>query len=114
MEIARTRTLSILTVALIIATSFSSLGFACLVCKRSPTGWGFCRAGFDRGHSDCKTVEVDRFTGRTDCEIVNWGDCYNGGTRTGDGDCIEAWCEPFDQYAMRPCAWTDTDSVRLV
>ena len=112
---ARTRSLTILILALFIAASIPSPSFACFVCRVSPNGWEFCRAGYNRGHGDCRDSVADSWTGRTKCEIVGWGNCYNGGTIISEGDCTN--CEPFEQseFAMSsPCSWTDTNSVRLV
>lgn len=97
--------------ALIASAAFDS--FACYLCKYSPHGWGFCRAGYNRGHSDCREIVVDSFNGRTGCDIINWGDCYNGGSTTEeDGD---PYTPPPPSYAENnPCWWTDTEAIRQV
>ena len=99
---------------LILTLILPSNGFGCQRCERSPNGWGFCRAGYDRGTMYCHEYVKDSFNGTTDCSTSGW-DCYNGGDRVdgGGGDCPN--CEPFEQTTeRRPCSWTDTEAIRLV
>ena len=102
---------TVLVFAVVIA-SIPAESDACYACLRSPSNWGFCRPGFDRGHGDCQTIVVDSFHGTTDCSISMWGTCYHGGTNyTGCTACSEG---PLHYTEANPCSWTDTDVSRVV
>jgi hypothetical protein len=102
------RSIILFLAVILVAESINpAAAFACWVCKRSPTGWGFCRAGYLRGHSDCAEKVVDPFNGTTDCEIVSWGTC---GT-SAEGD------EPGEilyPVSDSPCRWADVRRHRLI
>ena len=65
---------------------FSTDAVACLACKTSPDGWGFCRPNFRGGWEFCETVVRDRVNGTTGCE-ESGRVCYDGGTLVTDNDC---------------------------
>jgi hypothetical protein len=99
---------------LILTLVLSSNGFGCQRCESSPNGWGFCRAGFERGTMWCEGYTSDPFNGTQKCRISGW-DCYNGGNRVDGGGCDWPNCEYFEQMAEKdPCSWTDTEAIRLV
>ena len=102
-------------IGLLIALSVPTEAFACWICKKSPNYWGFCRSGYSRGHGDCTEYVADPWTGRTDCQISEWGTC---GPLLGDGTCDpdEEGCEiqPEHRAANRPCSWTDLSATALV
>ena len=79
------RTFLRMAVALIVLSLIPTPADACLNCKYSPHGWGFCRGDFSWGATDCKEVVVDSFNGTTDCDFPLGYDCRQGGTRIGDG-----------------------------
>src|SRR5688500_11446861 len=95
--------LSVVMLALVIASSVPSNAFACWICKKSPNYWGFCRSGYLRGHGDCRDYVADPWTGRTNCEIKDWGTCGIGMT---EGDLVEE-----REAANRPCVWTDREAL---
>ena len=70
----RIRRLLVLAMALHFAVG--TIAWACPGCKYSPSGWGFCRYDFYAGPYECRTIVVDPWTGRTDCDVCgfcHWG-----------------------------------------
>lgn len=67
----------------------------CEDCRYSPNGWGMCRYA-DDGYKVCRTVVVDSFSGRTDCQISQ--DQYNFCTSSSEGG---------GGGGGGGCAWTD-------
>lgn len=75
-------------VAVLVVTLLPSPVSACLNCKYSPNGWGFCRGNYMTGATTCNEVVIDDFNGTTGCEFPLGYDCRNGGTRVdGGGAC---------------------------
>jgi hypothetical protein len=101
----------VLVLVLALIASLPTAGLGCYLCKTSPDGWGFCRAGFWKGYGNCSPKVVDQFSGRTSCDT--WEVCYNGGT-TADGSDGDYWDDPSSYAERGPCSWTDTASIRLV
>lgn len=56
----------------------------------------------------CKEIVVDEFSGRTGCQINDWGTC---GAGLGDG-CLG--CEPEVIISSAPCSWTDRPASSLL
>lgn len=79
------RPLVLITLIAVVTLMPSFDAFACLACKDSPNGWGFCRPGFQGGYEFCTTIVVDDRNGTTDCDLQGRV-CYNGGTLVGN-DC---------------------------
>ena len=51
--------------------------YACLICKKSPNGWGFCRYYSYAGGDWCEDYVADPFNGTTWCTLYgycNWND----------------------------------------
>ncbi len=102
--------------ALVIASSIPTEAFACWVCKYSPNYWGFCRGGYSRGHGDCIDIVEDAWSGRTDCQINQWGTCgRNIGECAPDDEGCCPGCEVYEAAsANQPCTWTDRSASTLV
>jgi hypothetical protein len=87
---------------------------ACYRCKYSPSNFGFCRLGYERGGLDCSEYVADTWTGRTDCN-VDWH-CYHYSLYTADegGNPLDEDEVPNYYGENRPCSWTDTQTIRVV
>ena len=105
----------LLILGLILMFTGASTAFGCWVCRTSPNGWGFCRTGYNWGHTGCEEQVADWWTGRTKCVIQasEWGQC---GVGTGDGGepCLGSDCPGLEYASQRPCAWTDRAALSLV
>lgn len=104
----------LLILGVILTFTAGSSAFGCWVCRTSPNGWGFCRSGYNWGHTDCREEVRDAWTGQTKCVIYSWewGQC---GVGIGDGEpCLGSDCPGLEYASQRPCAWTDRPALSLV
>lgn len=103
----------LLILGLILMFTGAPTSFGCWLCKRSPNGWGFCRTGYNWGHSDCSEYVADPWSGRTDCEISSqdWGNCGYG---IGEEPCTGSGCPGLEYASQRPCVWTDRPTLSLI
>lgn len=103
---------------LVLTLSVVDDGLACYRCKYSPSYFGFCRPGYDRGHGQCSEYVSDPWTGRTGCDIPVAWNCYQGGTiiteDAGSPPGIDDEEDPVLMGERGPCAWSDVASIRLV
>jgi hypothetical protein len=89
----RSLVVSFSLVSMLVATPV----IGCWLCKRTPSGWGFCRPDYNWGYNDCTDTVKDAFNGTTTC-ILEGSQCpydpsgsQGGGTGIGGGDSGDCW-----------------------